>query len=127
MTAPHPFWSRVPEWLLDWALRRLYLPLTLEATRRLVERHAGESAARALVADSALLRAEPPVEVPAGYWTPERVAAFNAWPLARALEASPDPCAPLAPPNPALPTQLYGTPPPRSVLGRDPLATTKEG
>ena len=44
MTAPHPFWSRVPEWLLDWALRRLYLPLTLEATRRLVERHAGESA-----------------------------------------------------------------------------------
>lgn len=117
MTAPHPFWSRVPEWLLDWALRRLYLPLTLEATRRLVERHAAERAARPAP--------EPAVVVPPGEWTPERVAAFNA-PHPAPLRPVPDPYSPLAPPSPALPMQVYGTPPPRSVLGRDPLATTEE-
>jgi len=97
VTAPHPFWSRVPDPVLKWLLWRLWAPMVTESSRRMLARmHAAQ---------------EPREEgrAPLGH-------------------CASDPFAPLAPPSPRLPTQIYGTPPRAGgALGRDPFAQGGEG
>ena len=109
MIARHWFWSRVPERVLTAAARRLWLPIVLESSRRLVEK----------VATTRLAQGTGEGDRDGAHGAPYTRPAVSG-------QRAPDPApfaAPLAPPSERLPTQLYGTPPPAAgVLGHDPLS-----
>lgn len=99
-------WSRRPDRALDAVLRWVMVPATIESSRRLIERLGP--------VDAPTVR--PPCAPPVSPDRPQRRPAGVA-----------DPFAPLAPPSPRVPTQMYGTPPRGGALGRDPFAEGGEG